>query len=231
MTSSASIRRAAFSTRSIPRLGVYSGARWTTSVLLCVALAIPVRAAARAQGTVQKITKAAQSVASFAADIALAKSVTIDAEARGVTPLTIDAIQVGVDKVDVKNGAAVRIHLFYFNPTDQPATIALPGDDYFSLIDLKGRRFQLLSLRAPGVAKGSTQLTVPHLERTSISLVFALEHSTESEALLKVGTTGVIRGIPIRADGTGPRAEATTAPTTGATGTAGGALPPKPPLR
>jgi hypothetical protein len=159
---------------------------------------------AHAQGTAQKIGKAALSVASFAADLSLANAAKIDVEARGLAPVPMDALQVGVAKVDVKNGVAVRLHLFYFNPTEQPVTVALPTDETFALVDARGRRFQQLSLRFPGLPKGATQLVVPHLERQSVDLVFALDNSADAEAILKLGPSAVLRGVPIRADAGAP---------------------------
>jgi len=183
------------------------------AALLLLANAVPMHA----QGSSQKITKAAQSIASFAADLALTNGKKTNVDDLGLPTVSIDGITVSVSEVTVKRGVAVRLLLAYHNPGDQPVATAVPVDSEFILLDGKGRRYTLVSLRIRGLTKGAPQLIVPALERANVEAVFALENRTETDLILKVGTHGVIRGIPMGAAG-GEAATAVTPRDTLSTG-------------
>lgn len=161
---------------------------------------------AAAQGV---IARATQRVASVTADLALARAVTVDLSA-GMSTVPHDALQVGVSSVDVVNGSAVRIHLAFLNGSDVAVALQVPADSAFVLLDATGRRFTLTSVRSR-TARGGNTITVPALERVEVNLVYLLNASPATEAILKIGPT-VLRGIPIRREPTSAASAAPVAP-------------------
>lgn len=148
-----------------------------------------------------RLARAANRMVSLTADIALARAVTIDvagaAGGMAPPPAPYGALQASVRAVDVVNGVVARVHLALYNPGETPVTEPIPDDSAFVLVDGTGTRFQLASVRSKEVAAGPT-FTVPALERINVALVFLLNKSVATDAVLKVGNTLIIRGVPIR---------------------------------
>ena len=162
-------------------------------------LAFSTSSTATAQGISEKLNKAAQKFAAASAEAAMSSGATsLDLETRGLTTVSVGELSVGAWQIDVKDAVAVRVHVFYRNPKDTSVSVPVPGDDTFALVDDKGRRMQLLSVRFEKKPKDGTGLTVPALERVTLALMFYMPTSDASEAVLKVGTAGLIRGIPLK---------------------------------
>src|SRR5689334_22536904 len=87
--------------------------------VLGVLMAVAPAATAEAQGIGEKITKAAQQFAAVTAEAAMSNATQIDLGTPGLATVVMGAINIGVSAVDVKNEVAVRVHVFYYNPTEQ----------------------------------------------------------------------------------------------------------------
>ena len=168
-----------------------SNYRMRQAFALLISLGLPV-ASLSAQNI---FTRAAQRVASVTADMALASAVKIDAAT--IAPVPYGALQAGVASVDVVNGSVVRLHLYFYNGGDAPVTQPALPDSAFVLLDGTGRRFSLVSVRSREVRAGATTMVVPALERVGIDVVFMLNNSSATEAVLKIVPGVVIRGVPI----------------------------------
>lgn len=156
----------------------------------------PVRAA-MAQGLGDRVHKVAQHFAAFATETAMSGAAVIDLEARGLERVLIGALSVGVSQVDVKSAVGVRVHAYYFNPTDSAVTLPLPVEATFVLVDGVGRRLTFMSIRLPNAVKGSTTFVVPSLERAQVTLLYGLTSGATPDGVLKIGTSGVIHGVPL----------------------------------
>lgn len=176
-------------------------------LLACMAALVVPIVSLPAQGI---IARAAQRVASVTADLTLASAVPIDATS--IAPVPYGALQVGVTSVDVVNGSVVRLHLYFYNGSDAPVTQPALPNSAFVLLDGTGQRFTLVSVRSREVPAGATTMTVPALERVGVDVVFKLNNSPATDAVLKVAPATVIRGIPIRQGATQAPAAPVVAP-------------------
>ncbi len=157
-----------------------------------------------AQGLGDRVHKAAQHFAAFVTETAMSGAAVIDLEARGLGKVLIGALSVGVSQVDVKSAVGVRVHAYYFNPTDSAVTLPLPVEGTFVLVDGVGRRLTCLSIRLPDAVKGSTTFVVPSLERAQVTLLYSLTSQNAPEGVLKIGDAGVIHAMPLSAAPTAP---------------------------
>lgn len=155
---------------------------------------------ATAQGAGEKLTKAAQRFAAFTTEAAMSGAAVIDAENRVPDRVMLGALSVGIARIEVKSEVGVRVHLFFFNPTEQPVTVPRPTGESFVLVDGTGKRLLFLSLRLPDAPKGGADLTVPALERTNVTLLYSLSKViAPTDGVLKVGEAGVIHAVPLGA--------------------------------
>ena len=150
-----------------------------------------------AQGLFEKVTKAAKGFASVTTEAGMIGALNVDLETRNLPTVTVGETSVGVSQIDFKESVGVRIHIYYLNATDQPVSIPIPTDQTFVLVDGKGRRLLFLALRLKDTPKGATTLTIPALERVNLTALYNLPAGVGGEAILKVGTSGMIRGIPL----------------------------------
>lgn len=150
-----------------------------------------------AQGIAEKMTNAARRFAAVATEAAMSNPTVLNLESRGLPTIDIGGLTVGVSRVDVKDAVGVRVQVFYFNPTEQAISVPLPNDQTFVLVDSRGKRLQFLWLKLADVPSGAAVLTVPALERATATVLYLLTADDAPDAILKVGTAGIIRGIPI----------------------------------
>jgi len=105
--------------------------------------------------------------------------------------------------VDIKNGEAVRLKLYLFNPTPQAASVPAPPPDLFVFVDDRGRKLAMLGTPSvKGLAAGA-DITVPGMERVEIAILFESTGADARLGNLKVGTAGIISGIPLNTAASG----------------------------
>ncbi|MBA2626409.1 MAG: hypothetical protein H0U85_00190 [Gemmatimonadales bacterium] len=161
------------------------------------ALSLTCARTVRAQGLLEKLRKAS-------ADLALSGAPVTNLEQRGLTKVAIGTVTFSVSSVTMKDTTAVRIRTFLYNPGDQPVELPLPTAESFALVDDGGRRVPMIGApKVTGLGKGAVTLTVPSLERVEIVLLFGKLAASATEATLKVGAAGMIRGIPLGAAAAG----------------------------
>lgn len=197
-------------TRSLPRA-------------LCVALLILATrpALSTAQSGEGALTRMARGFAVVTTSAALAGAPVIDLDTRGLPTVSLGAVTVGVSQIEMKDEVGVRLHVFFYNATEEAVSIPLPTDSTFTLVDNRGRRLLYLTLRfAKALPKGATALTVPALERVSATVLFNMKFTPDAEGVLKVAGAGAIRGIPMRDAAGVPPAAAPPPPDTARADTA-----------
>ena len=186
------------------------------AIAIAAVIATIVSRPAGAQSASEKITRAVRRATAFTADLALGSVKPIDLEARALTTIAFGGITVGVSAVQVLDTSALRVRAYFLNSTDAPVRIPVPPEDSFVVVDARGRR--LTTLASPKFARlpnGATELTLPPLERVEVVLLFARIPVDATEVMLKVGATGIIRGIPLRGDAmVAPFAAAAASPAT-----------------
>jgi hypothetical protein len=155
---------------------------------------------------------AAKRVGAASAEVVLAHAPSLDLEPRGLTTVSYGGVVLGVAGIDTKDTTALRLRLYLYNPSEQPVRVGLPGEDALVLVDARGRRVTSLGDPRTGrVQKEGGAVVVPALERVKIAMLYTNVPGDGGEALLKVGTSGIIRGIPLRVD-PAPGAVPTAAP-------------------
>lgn len=175
---------------------------------LCVAVASAWIAgsstSAKAQGLLDKAkdiakkTSVGKSVTKLGAQAQLIDATTINLEDKNFPQVQVGMLKLGISSVEVKNGEAVRLHLYLFNPNPQNAAVPVPPGDLFVLVDDKGRRLdQQGELGVKDLPTGAAEITVPAMERVAMSLLYANVASDARLGALKVGSTGNITGIPL----------------------------------
>lgn len=184
----------------------YVGRAGVTAVLLLFTTT-PVDAQ---EGFLDRVTRAAKGISSTSAELAMRGATSIDLESQALPAVSMDPLTFGVSKVEVKDKVGVRVHAYFYNSTDQAVSIPLPEPGMFVLVDEKGRRLEAVSEpRIDKLAKGATEIMVPALERVSMRILYGAPAADAEQAVLKVGTHGSIRGIPVRAAPTAAVVEST----------------------
>jgi hypothetical protein len=116
-----------------------------------VVVSMIVSSPVRGQGLLEKAKEAAKKtsvgkqVRKFGAEAQLLDATTVDLEERNLPKVQVGTLQLGISSVDIKNGDAVRLKLYLFNPAQQNTAVPLPPGELFVLIDEKGRRLELMS--------------------------------------------------------------------------------------
>jgi hypothetical protein len=165
------------------------------------------------------------SVLRTAAEAQLLDATRISLDESGLATLGVGTLTLGVSAVEIRNGTALRLHAYLYNPGAQTTTVPLPDPELFVLVDGQGRRLQWLAgPNVDGLAEGAAEITVPALERVSFTLLYDEVAAGAQLGTLKVGELGMIPGIPLH-----------TSASPSATGAGGGAgsiwtTPPAPPL-
>jgi hypothetical protein len=171
------------------------------AALLLLASARP--DAANAQGLMQRAKDAAKRSAAgkvarkLGAEAQMIDATTIDLEPRNLPTVSIATLKLGASSVEIKNGDAVRLKLYLFNPTQQSINVPLPTADLFVVTDEKGRKLEIVGdPQVKDLAAGSTEITVPAMERAVIYVLFQDVAGDAKLGNLKIGS-GVISGIPL----------------------------------
>lgn len=169
--------------------------RWIGAVsALLLFMAAPVSA----QGLMDRLKGAAKRVSAASAELLLASGTSVDVEGLGLTTVQIGALTFGVAGLDLKDTTAVRVRAYLYNPTEAEVRTPLLSAASLTLVDSKGRRIESLAPpKVRGLARGATEIVVAPLERVEITLLFGQSRSDAGGAVLKVGPSGMIRGLPL----------------------------------
>lgn len=190
----------------------------TQFLLLAASLLAMAPSVTTGQGLLDKAKDAARKtsvgkqVRKLGAEAQMIDATTVQLDSRNLATVAIGTLKLGISAVDVKNGVAVRLKLYLFNPASQNAVVPMPPGDLFVLIDDRGRKLQpVAEPQVKGLVAGSTDITVPGLERVEIFLLFESVAADARTGNLKVGSAGIISGIPLNtsaaptsADGASP---------------------------
>lgn len=185
-------------------------------VSVCVA---GITSAANAQGLLDKAkdvakkTSIGKGVTKLGAQAQLIDATTLDLEDKNFPQVQVGMLKLGISSVEVKNGEAVRLHLYLYNPNPQNTAVPVPPADLFVFVDEKGRRLdQMGELGVKGLQAGTAEINVPAMERVEMSLLYGNIASDAKLATLKIGSTGTITGIPVNtAAGVGTAASSANA--------------------
>ena len=194
-------------------------------------LCIPAPAAAQSEW-VKRAKEAARgtavggAVTRLSTEAQMLDATRVDLEGRGFASVPVGTLVFGIAGVDIKNDEGVRLRAYLHNPSAQEASVPIPGAELFTLVDVRGRKLELVSgPDVQGVAEGAATITIPALERVSIALLFAGPRADGAKATLKVGTLGMIAGIPVHTSA----AASAQAPSSGSVWTQPPPPPPGPP--
>ena len=159
---------------------------------------------ANAQGLLDKAkdiakkTSVGKGVTKLGAQAQLIDATSLNLEDKNFPQVQVGMLKLGISSVEVKNGEAVRLHLYLYNPNPQNTAVTVPPGDLFIFVDEKGRRMdQQGELGVKGLQAGSAEINVPAMERVEMSLLYGNIASDARLATLKIGTTGTITGIPV----------------------------------
>lgn len=179
----------------------YPGRACAVMTVLLLATAAPAHAQSdwlKAARDAARGTAVGSAVSRISTRAQMLDATRIDLEARGLPTVAVGPLEFGVAAVDVKNGDGVRVRGYLYNATLHPAVIPLPGEELFVLVDSRGRRLERVAgPEVEGAADGAAEVTVPALERVEVTLLFAGGRADGATATLKVGSVGMIPGIPV----------------------------------
>ena len=174
---------------------------------------------AHAQGLLDKAkdiakkTSVGKGVTKLGAQAQLIDATSLDLEDKNFPQVQVGMLKLGISSVEIKNGEAVRLHLYLYNPNPQNTAVPVPPGDLFVFVDEKGRRLdQMGELSVKGLQAGTADINVPAMERVEMSLLYGGIAGDARLATLKIGTTGTITGIPVNT-AAGVAASAATANT------------------
>ena len=182
-------------------------------VILATVSIVALSGTAQAQGLLDKAKDAAKktsigkSVTKLGTQAQLLDATNVNLEDKNLAQIDVGALKLGISSVEIKNNEAVRLHLYLFNPAQTNTVVPVPPSDLFTLIDEKGRRLELQGqIGVKNLVAGSTEITVPAMERVEMSLLYSGMMSDAKLGTLKVGSTGNIVGIPINTTAAPPGA-------------------------
>jgi hypothetical protein len=148
-------------------------------------------------GLVQRLGNAARGAQSMAAEIAMAQTATVDMEGRGLNTVAVGPLAFGVSGIAIRDSVGIRVVGYLHNPTEADVSIPLPARELFVLVDSRGRRIEALSApRIAGLPRGAQEVRVPAMERVALSILFGAPAVDAGTGMLKVGSAGMIRGLP-----------------------------------
>ena len=173
-------------------------------VVIVTAFFAAITNAANAQGLLDKAkdvakkTSIGKGVTKLGAQAQLIDATTLDLEDKNFPQVQVGMLKLGISSVEIKNGEAVRLHLYLYNPNPQNTAVPVPPADLFVFVDEKGRRLdQMGELGVKGLTAGTAEINVPSMERVEMSLLYGNIATDARLASLKIGTTGTITGIPV----------------------------------
>ena len=145
-------------------------------------------------------TGVGRSVLRTTAEAQLLDATRIPLDDAGLPTLAVGGLTLGITAVEVRDGTALRLHAYLYNPAAESATVPVPGADLFVLVDEQGRRpVRLGEVDVEGLAEGAGEIVVPALERVALSVLYAEIPAGAKRGTLKIGTLGMITGIPLSA--------------------------------
>jgi hypothetical protein len=151
----------------------------------------------RRAASVVKETRIAQDVSRAALEARMITATLIDLEAHELGAVFVGSLTFRVSAVEVQNGVGVRVHAYLHNTNTFNETVPAPTADLFVLVDLRGRRIEIVDMDIEGLPADATEIPVAALERVGLSLLFADPPREPVTATLKVGELGLIGGIPV----------------------------------
>ena len=171
--------------------------------LVIAAFLVTLTNPARAQGLLDKAkdavkkTSIGQSVSKLGAEAKLIDATTVQLDSRNLPTVQVGILKLGISAVEIKNGEAVRLKLYLFNSTPQAASVPMPPPDLFVFVDEHGRKLEMLGTPVVKDVPAGGDITVPGMERTEMAILFGSLAADARLGNLKVGTAGIISGIPI----------------------------------
>ena len=182
--------------------------------LMIAAFLVALTSPAGAQGLLDKAkdavkkTSIGQGVTKLGAEAKLLDATTVELDSKNLPTVQVGILKLGISAVDIKNGEAVRLKLYLFNPTPQAASVPAPPPDLFVLVDERGRKLGMLGTPSvKGLAAGA-DITVPGMERVELVILYESSGADARLGNLKVGTAGIISGIPLNTAAAGVPAAA-----------------------
>lgn len=158
-------------------------------------------------------TGVGRSVLRTTAEARLLDATRIPLDEAGLPTLAVGGLTLGISAVEVRDGAALRLHAYLYNPAAESAAVPVPDADLFVLVDEQGRRpARLGDVDVDGLEEGAGEIVVPALERVALSILYAEIPAGAKRGTLKVGTLGMIAGIPLSASASVPANAAAAQP-------------------
>ena len=186
-------------------------------LLLALGALLLVPEAAASQGLLDKAkdmakkTSIGKGATKLTAEAQLLDGKSYALDGRNLPEIQVGQLKLGIAGVDIKNGDAVRLKLYLFNPAQMDAAVPVPPAELFILVDEKGRRLEMLGEPSvKNLAAGAADITVPGMERVEISIIYGGMFADARTGTLKVGSTGTIAGIPIHSSVAGTASAATS---------------------
>ena len=162
----------------------------------------------RAKGAARK-TELGKGISRTALEAQMLDSKRISVEDKGLSTLPVGSLTFGIAAIEVKNDVGVRLHAYLLNPGTEAVSIPVPDPELFVLVDSKGRRLERVSgPSVEGTEEGASEITVPAMERVLVTLLFDDPKADGPTATLKVGSLGMISGIPVHTSAAGSEAGA-----------------------
>ncbi|CAN5287971.1 hypothetical protein BH24GEM2_BH24GEM2_00680 [soil metagenome] len=150
------------------------------------------------RGFLVTVGRAVRAVSDFTTRLSMAGSTEIDLERAGLSTVAVGPATFGISAAEVRDTVGARLHAYLHNPTAQPITLPFPQTDWFILVDTRGRRIPAAeALKVEGILGEGSQITIPALERTRLSILFDGPEADARLASLKVGALGIIDKIPV----------------------------------
>ena len=164
----------------------------------------------RAKGAARK-TELGKGISRTALEAQMLDSKRISVEDRGLSTLPVGPLTFGIAAVEVKDNVGVRLHAYLFNPGAEAVSIPAADPELFVLVDSKGRRLERVSgPSVEGTEEGATEINVPALERVLVTSLFDDPKADGPTATLKVGSLGMIAGIPVHTSAAGSESGASS---------------------
>ena len=149
-------------------------------------------------GFLGTVGRAVRAVSEFTTRLSMVGATEIGLEQAGLSTVAVGPARFGIAGVEVRDTVGVRLHAYLHNPTAQPIALPVPQTGWFILVDTQGRRIPAAeALKVEGLLDGATQITIPALERTRLSILFDGPEADARLASLKVGALGIIDKIPV----------------------------------
>ena len=157
---------------------------------------------------IAKKTSIGKGVTKLGTEAQMLDATAVSLEDKNLPQIQVGQLKLGIASVDIKNGDAVRLHLYLYNPAQTDAAVPVPPADLFVMIDEKGRKLEMLGTPSvKNLVAGATDINVPAMERVEINVLYGSIMTDAKTGTLKVGSTGNITGIPLHTSATPPSSQ------------------------